>query len=153
MRSEAYVLVVAIRMQESGYCTLVPFVRLLEISIRAMVDERLSVATERTDACEVQHYFMLLSLRPHWIWLRPEIAVNKYGQISYNGSDWHGVGYHSSTRRPEHWMMTFDSRASLSNMKTYLFERVENTSTFLCTCADNGDQFWGLLVPKIFCSV
>ena len=118
-----------------------------------MADVLFRVPKERTYACDVQHYFILLSLRPHWIWLRPEIAVNKYGQISYDGSDWHGCAYHSSTRRPEHWMMTFDSRANLANMKTYMFERVQNTSTFLCTCTDNGDQFWGLLVPKIFCSV
>ena len=104
-------------------------------------------ATERIGACEAKHYFVLLSLSPHWSWLRPEIAVNKFGQISCEGSDWHGLVIYCATPDNTSWRMTFHSRANVSRMMTYVFKRIEDTTTFLCTDEENG--YNALLIPKI----
>ena len=112
-----------------------------------MADRLFKDATLRTNACEVSHCFVLVSLSPHWIWLRPEIAVNRLGQISYEGSDWHGLALYFPTTHPEQWSMTFDSRADVTKMRTYLFQRVQHTCTFLCT--EEETLFKGLLLPKI----
>ena len=44
-----------------------------------MSDVRYKFPTLRTSTCNVTHRFLLLNLRPHWIWLRPELAVNRLG--------------------------------------------------------------------------
>ena len=104
-------------------------------------------ATERTGVCDVKHYFVLLSLSPHWIWLRPEIAVNKFGQISYEGSDWHGLAVYCFTPGNTSWRLTFNARAILERMQTFLFERIEDTHTFICLCDER--RFNVVLIPKI----
>ena len=103
-------------------------------------------ATERIGACEVKHCFVLLSLSPHWIWLRPEIAVNKFGQISYEGSDWHGSALYCATENGTQWEMTFHTRANVSKMKTYVFKEVRYTTSFLSMDEDEG--YNALLLPK-----
>ena len=112
-----------------------------------MADILFKDATLRTVACDVSHYFVLLSLSPHWIWLRPEIAVNRLGQISYEGSDWHGLALYFPTTHPQQWSMTFHTRADVTKMRTYVFQRVMHTRSFLCT--EEETRFMGLLLPKI----
>ena len=121
--------------------------------MQAMADVLINVPTERTNACDVSHSFVLLNLRPQWIWFRPEIAVNRLGNIIYDGSDWHGLALYCPTTHPQQWSMTFHSGADVTKMQTYLFERVQDTSTFLCTENEHTATFPGLLLPKIFCSV
>ena len=111
-----------------------------------MSDVRYKVPTVRTSTCNATHRFLLLNLRPHWIWLRPELAVNRLGQISYEGSDWHGRAVYSPNTHPQQWSMTFHSHANTKKMRTFLFESVENTDTFLCI--DSEIMFLGLIVPQ-----
>ena len=105
-----------------------------------------NMVTERAAADEIKHYFVILSLSPDWIWMRPEIAVNEFGHISYDGSPWHGSATYTCDAYDTHWEMTFHARANVSRMKTYVFTRVENTQVFLSLnrcCGYNA-----LLVPK-----
>ena len=105
-------------------------------------------ATLRTTACELSHKFVLLHLLiPHWIWFQPEIAVNRDGQISFEGSDWHGAALYFPSMHPQHWSMTFDWKADVNKMRTYVFQRVMHTSSFLCTEEDS--LFMALLLPHI----
>ena len=112
-----------------------------------MADIVIKDATLRTNACEISHCFVLLHLSPHWIWFQPEIAVNRFGQISFEGSDWHGLALYFPSSHPQQWSMTFDSRANVNNMRTYVFQRVMHTRSFLCT--EEETRFMGLLLPKI----
>ena len=107
-----------------------------------------NMVMERSGADTVKHYFTILHLSPDWIWMRPEIAVNDFAQISYDGGDWHGSASYDFSDYGLSWEMTFHPRANSSLMKTYTFTRVENTEVFLSVnrCCNNSM----LLVPKIF---
>ena len=106
-----------------------------------------NMVTERTGADEIKHYFTILSLSPDWIWMRPEIAVNEFGRISYDGSDWHGSASYICNEYDTSWHMTFHTGANASRLKTYVFTRVQGTHVFMRL-----NQYFGftaLLVPKI----
>ena len=106
-----------------------------------------NMVMERSSVDEVKDLFTILYLSPDWIWMRPEIAVNDFGQISYDGGDWHGSASLDFSDNGLAWEMTFHPRANSSLMKTYTFTRVENTHVFLSVnrCCRN-DM---LLVPEI----
>ena len=106
-----------------------------------------NMVSERSGADEVKNLFTILYLSPDSIQNRPEIAVNDFGQISYDGGDWHGSASLDFSDNGLAWEMTFHPRANSSLMKTYTFTRVENTDVFLSVnrCCRN-DM---LLVKKI----
>ena len=106
-----------------------------------------NMVSERSGADEVKNLFTILYLSPDSIQNRPEIAVNDFGQISYDGGDWHGSASLDFSDNGLAWEMTFHPRANSSLMKTYTFTRVENTHVFLSVnrCCRN-DM---LLVKKI----
>ena len=105
-----------------------------------------NMVTERAAADERKHYFLLLTLSPVGICSRPEIAVNEFGRISYDGSDWHESAYYICDEYDTYWHMTFHTRANVSRMKTYVFLRVQGTHVFLSLNGPSGLQ--ALLVPK-----
>ena len=106
-----------------------------------------NMVTERAAADEREHSFVLLSLSPESIWSRPEIAVNEFGRISYDGSDWHGSAYYICEEYDTPWHMTFHTGANASRLKTYVFTRVQGTHVFLTLNGSRG--FNAMLVPKI----
>ena len=91
-------------------------------------------AKERTDDDHILHLFVLISCDPVWSWLRPEIAVNGDGQISYVGSDWHGLAVYCFTPGNTSWRLTFNARAVTERMQTFLFKRIEDTHTRSYAC-------------------
>ena len=106
-----------------------------------------NMVTRRTGADEIKHYFIILSLSLDWIWMRPEIAVNEFGQISYDGSVWHGSGSYISNGYDTSWHMTFHTGGDVSILKTYVFVRVQGTHVFLTLNGSRGLN--AMLVPKI----
>ena len=106
-----------------------------------------NMVMERSCGDEVKYYFTILHLSPDWIWMRPEIAVNDFQQISYDGGDWHGsAAYYFKDNWPA-WELTFHPRANSSLMKTFTFTRIPETDVFLSEnrCCNNSM----LLVKKI----
>jgi hypothetical protein len=106
-----------------------------------------NMVMERSGADEVKFYFTILHLHPDWIWMRPEIAVNDFQQISYDGGDWHGSASYDFSDNGLAWELTFHPRANSSLMKTFTFTRVPETEVFLSEnrCCNNSM----LLVKKI----
>ena len=106
-----------------------------------------NMVSERSGADEVKNLFTILYLSPDSIQNRPEIAVNDFGQISYDGGDWHGSASYDFSDNGLAWEMTFHPRANSSLMKTFTFTRVPETEVFLSEnrCCNNSM----LLVKKI----
>ena len=102
---------------------------------------------ERTDNDFVLHLFALVSTDPHWSWMRPDIAVNRDGQISFDGGDWHGLAAYDPTPGTTSWRMTFNARAQPDRMQTFVFERIEDTHAFICLVDER--RYNGILIPKI----
>ena len=102
---------------------------------------------ERTDDDLVLHLFALINTAPAWSWMRDDIAVNGDGQISYAGSDWHGLAVFCFTPCANSWRLTFNPRAQPDRMQTLLFERIEDTHAFICSCDER--RFNAVLIPKI----
>ena len=102
---------------------------------------------ERLDNDFVLHSFFIVSTDPLWYWLRPDIDVNQAGQISCNGSDWHGLAAYDPTPGSTSWRMTFNPRAQLDRMHTLIFVRIEDTHAFICL--DEERRYNGVLIPKI----
>ena len=112
-----------------------------------MATDVYDMVTERAASARRKHSFVLLSLSPESIWTRPEIAVNEFGQISYDGSDWHGSAYYICEEDDTSWHMRFHTGANASILKTYVFTRVQGTHVFMRLNGYCG--FNALLVPKI----
>lgn len=95
----------------------------------------------------VLHLFVLVSTDPIWSWLRPEIAVNADGQISFEQSDWHGLAVYCYPPGNTSWRLTFNARAQTDRMQTFVFNRIDDTHTFICLDAER--RYNGVLIPKI----
>ena len=102
---------------------------------------------ERTANDFVLHLFALVTTDPLWFWMRAEIAVNQDGQISFEHSDWHGLAVYCYTPGNTSWRLTFNTRAQTDRMQTILFNRIDDTHSFISM--DNERQFNGVLIPKI----
>ena len=102
---------------------------------------------ERTDNDFVVHLFVLVSTDPIWSWMRPDVAVNHDGQISFDGGDWHGLAAYDFTPGKTSWTMTFNARAQPDRMQTFVFERIEDTHAFICLVDER--RYNGILIPKI----
>ena len=105
-----------------------------------------NMVTERAAADERKHYCLLLVMSPVGVCSRPEIAVNEFGRISYDGCDWHGSAHNDSDGSETYWRMTFHTRANVSRMMTHVFRRVQGTHVFLSLNGPSGLN--ALLVPK-----
>ena len=82
-----------------------------------------NMVMERSCGDEVKYYFTILHLSPDWIWMRPEIAVNDFAQISYDGGDWHGSASYDFSDYGLSWEMTFPPPCKQqSNEDIYLYE-------------------------------
>ena len=95
---------------------------------------------------EIKHQFVHLSLHPNWITLRPTIAVNKFLQISYDGSRWHGSACYTCTDEGGQWEMTFNYKADVNKLKTVVFSELQHTTSFLHLNKEN-KGYNALLIP------
>ena len=102
---------------------------------------------ERHEDDFVLHLFVIVSTDPHWSWLRLEIAVNPDGQISCEHSDWHGLAVYRYTPNNTSWTLTFNPRAQPDRMQTFVFNRIEDTHSFINM--DSERRYNGVLIPKI----
>ena len=94
----------------------------------------------------VKHRYIYLSLHVCWINIRPMISVNKFLQISVDGSPWHGSALYRVTAEGAEWEMTFNYKADVDKMKTVLFTELQHTTTFLHLNKEN-KGYNALLIP------
>ena len=98
------------------------------------------------DANVIKHQYVMLNLHPNWITQRPVLAVNKFLQCSYNGSDWHGSAIYRATEDGEQWEFTFNWSGDMNKMKILLFEKLKDTDTFLHLNTEN-KGYNAILIP------
>ena len=103
--------------------------------------------TEHDEVFEVvKHRYIYLSLHVCWINIRPMISVNKFLQISFDGSPWHGSALYTVTEDGGQWAMTFNYKGDVNKMKTVLFKEMQHTTSFLHLNTEN-KGYNALLIP------
>jgi hypothetical protein len=103
--------------------------------------------TEHDEVFEVvKHKYIYFSLHIAWINMRPTISVNKFLQISFDGSPWHGSAIYTVTEGVGQWAMTFNYKGDMTKMKTVLFKEMPHTTSFL-HLNDTNNDYNAMLIP------
>ena len=106
--------------------------------------------TEREDTLlKCSQLYVIMWLNPEWIDAKDILAVNGYGQISFNYGDWHGKAeYEWCNILGGIWHMLFKTQGSQGEMTKHYYRQVRGTSIYLNQEEGVNSKYNSTLLPS-----
>ena len=106
--------------------------------------------TEREDPLlKCSQLYVVMWLNPEWLDARDILAVNGYGQISFNYGDWHGKAeYEWCNILGGIWHMDFKTQGSRGEMTKHFYRQVRGSLIYLNQEEGENSKFNSTLLPS-----
>lgn len=106
--------------------------------------------TEREDPLlKCSQLYVLMWLNPAWLDDRDILAVNGYGQISFNYGDWHGKAeYEWNNIIGGIWHMDFKTNGSRGEMTKHFYRQVRGSLIYLNQEEGENSKYNSTLLPS-----
>ena len=93
--------------------------------------------------------YVVMWLNPEWLDARDVLAVNGYGQISFNYGDWHGKAeYEWCNILGGIWHMDFKTSGSRGEMTKHFYRQVRGSLIYLNQEEGENSKFNSTLLPS-----
>ena len=106
--------------------------------------------TENNDSLQkCSQVYVVMWLNPEWIDAKDILAVNGYGQVSFNYGDWHGKAeYEWCNILGGIWHMLFKTQGSQGEMTKHYYRQVRGTSIYLNQEEGENSKYNSTLLPS-----
>jgi hypothetical protein len=106
--------------------------------------------TEKEDKLlKCSQLYVIMWLNPEWIDAKDILAVNGWGQISFNYGDWHGkADYERNPLLGGIWHMNFKTQGSRGEMTMHYYRQVRGSLIYLNQEEGENSKYNSTLLPS-----